>query len=81
MLSDQQLARLHAIATICAEPGMSEYDVYGLVTEAVILYKVPLERFVIFPQIFMHWKPRPRAKHRPKDRRGEIPDFGFGHYN
>lgn len=59
MLTAEQLAELTCMAHICARNGRSEYDIYGLVTDAISLYKTPHSRFIIFPQNFMHWKGPP----------------------
>ncbi|KIJ41521.1 hypothetical protein M422DRAFT_172138, partial [Sphaerobolus stellatus SS14] len=53
----------------------SEYDAYGVITEAFILHKQPRERYTFFPQLYLPWNP-----HKPKDSRGSIPDFGLGRY-
>ncbi|KAK2467348.1 hypothetical protein APHAL10511_000583 [Amanita phalloides] len=56
-------------------PNPSEYDIYGVLTEAFIFHKRPYDRYTIFPQFYLHWKPN-----NPTDRRGSIPDFVLGHY-
>jgi hypothetical protein len=53
----------------------SEYDTYGLITEALILHKKPMDRFVIFPQLSIPWNPS-----KTKDRRSALPDFGIGNF-
>jgi hypothetical protein len=53
----------------------SEYDTYGLITEALILHKKPMDRFVIFPQLSIPWNPS-----KIKDKRSNLPDFGIGNF-
>ncbi|KAF7760402.1 hypothetical protein Agabi119p4_11078 [Agaricus bisporus var. burnettii] len=53
----------------------TEYDAYGVITEAFILHKIPRNRYTIFPQLFLPWKPD-----EPLDTRGSLPDFGLGRY-
>lgn len=53
----------------------SEFDTYGVITEAFILHKQPRDRYTIFPQLFIPWKPGAVA-----DSRGALPDFGLGCY-
>lgn len=54
----------------------TEYDAYGLITEAFILHKQPRDRYTIFPQLFIPWHPK-----NTTDGRGDIPDFGLGRYS
>jgi len=54
----------------------TEYDAYGLITEAFILHKQPRDRYTIFPQLFIPWRPEV-----PTDCRGNMPDFGLGCYS
>jgi len=53
----------------------TEFDTYGIITEAFILHKQPRDRYTIFPQLFIPWKPAAVA-----DSRGSLPDFGLGRY-
>ncbi|KAF8984615.1 hypothetical protein BDQ17DRAFT_1498769 [Cyathus striatus] len=52
----------------------SEYPLYGLILEAILLHKVPQTRFTIFPQLYLHWHEGATS------RAGDIPDFGIGRY-
>jgi hypothetical protein len=45
------------------------------ITEAFILHKKPMDRYTIFPQLFLSWQPD-----TPSDKRGALPDFGIGRY-
>ena len=54
----------------------TEYDAYGVVTEAFILHKTPRDRYTIFPQLFIPWNPDDAL-----DARGSLPDFGLGCYS
>ena len=54
----------------------TEYDAYGLITEAFILHKQPRDRYTFFPQLFIPWHPKDTT-----DSRGDIPDFGLGRYS
>ncbi|KAM6503054.1 hypothetical protein JOM56_003031 [Amanita muscaria] len=56
-------------------PNPNEYDTYGVITEAFIYHKQPHDRYTIFPQYYLQWKPN-----EPKDRRASIPDFALGRY-
>jgi len=56
--------------------GQSREDVtYAVITEFLLQYKHPAERFVLYPQLSLRWKPR-----LPKDTREEIPDIGVGNF-
>ena len=35
----------------------TEFDAYAVITEAFILHKQPRDRYTIFPQLFIPWKP------------------------
>ena len=54
----------------------TEYDAYGLITEAFILHKQPRNRYTIFPQFFIAWHPK-----NITDSRGNVPDFVLGRYS
>ena len=69
------LDHLHAMASRSVMGGPNEYDAYGVITEAFIYHKNPYDRFTIFPQLYLRWKPTD-----PSDRRGSIPDFVLGRY-
>jgi len=49
---------------------------YATICEFLFLHKNPSERFTIFPQLFLKWKPD-----MPKDTRAEIPDLGLGNFS
>jgi len=69
------LDHLHAMASRSVMGGPNEYDAYGVITEAFIYHKNPYDRFTIFPQLYLRWKPTD-----PSDRRGSIPNFVLGQY-
>ncbi|PFH51101.1 hypothetical protein AMATHDRAFT_75181 [Amanita thiersii Skay4041] len=51
----------------------SEYNLYGVITEAFFLHKRPINRYTVFPQLFLKWNPNyPHNTHRTH------PDFGIG---
>ena len=52
----------------------TEYDAYGVITEAFFLHKKPRNRYTLFPQLYIPWKPS------MPDPRGILPDFGIGRY-
>ena len=47
--------------------------VYAVFTEFLTQLQSPQERFVIYPQLSLKWKP-----HAEQDRRAEVPDVGVG---
>jgi hypothetical protein len=49
---------------------------YAVICEFLLQHKNPVDRFIIFPQIFLRWKPD-----HPGDTRAEIPDFGLGNFS
>ena len=49
---------------------------YGVICEFLLQHKNPSDRFIIFPQMFLRWKPD-----NPEDTRAEIPDFGLGNFS
>lgn len=49
--------------------------VYAVFTEFLTAHKNPQERFVIYPQLSLKWKPDD-----PQDKRSEIPDVGIGNF-
>jgi hypothetical protein len=49
--------------------------VYAALTHFLSRFARPLDRFVVYPQMSLKWKPQD-----PKDRRREIPDFGVGNF-
>ena len=48
---------------------------YAVITEFISEHKLPPDRFVIYPQISLRWKPD-----KPRDDRVEVPDFGIGNF-
>jgi hypothetical protein len=66
--------RWHSTQSVLGNP--TEYDAYGLITEAFILHKQPRDCYTIFPQLFIPWRPEVST-----DSRGNIPDFGLGRYS
>jgi len=54
----------------------TEYDAYGVVTEALILHKQPQDRYTLFPQMYLSWN-----SSNSGDLRGSIPDFVIGRYS
>jgi len=56
--------------------GTSREDVtYAVITEFLLQHKDPAERFVLYPQLSLRWKPE-----NPKDTREEVPDIGVGNF-
>ena len=49
---------------------------YPVISEFLGECKVPRERFLIYPQLALPWKPN-----EPEDRREEIPDFAIGNFD
>jgi hypothetical protein len=55
------------------KPNAPREDViYAVISEFISEHKIPSDRFVIYPQISLRWKPD-----KPKDDREEVPDFGI----
>jgi hypothetical protein len=48
---------------------------YAVIIEFLLQYKHPVGRFVLYPQMSLHWKPN-----NPKDTRKEIPDISIGNF-
>jgi hypothetical protein len=48
---------------------------YAVLSEFISEHKSPPDRFVIYPQISLRWKPD-----NPRDTRSEVPDFGLGNF-
>ena len=48
---------------------------YAIISEFLFQHKNPSDRFVIYPQISLRWKPD-----KPDDDREEVPDFGIGNF-
>jgi hypothetical protein len=48
---------------------------YAVISEFISEHKSPPDRFVIYPQISLRWKPD-----NPRDTRSEVPDFGLGNF-
>ena len=49
--------------------------VYAVFTEFLTQLKTPQERFVIYPQLSLKWKP-----YAEQDKRAEVPDVGVGNF-
>ncbi len=49
---------------------------YPVITEFLGECKVPRERFLVYPQLALPWKPD-----EPEDRHEEIPDFAVGNFD
>lgn len=73
--ADDQLY-LKDMAWMSVMGSPSEYDAYGIITEAFILHKQPRNRYTIFPQLRLLWNPE-----EPTDKRASLPDFAIGHYH
>lgn len=73
--TEQDLKPLYNMARKSVLGTPSEYEAYGVITEAFILHKRPQDRYTIFPQLPLPWNPD-----QADDLRSSIPDFGFGHY-
>jgi len=67
---------LKEMAQISVMGAPSEYDAYGVITEAFILHKYPRNRYTIFPQLRLPWNPE-----EPIDKRASLPDFAIGIYH
>lgn len=52
-----------------------ENIIYAVICEFILQHKIPPDRFVLYPQISLPWKPD-----NPQDSRAEVPDFGLGHF-
>lgn len=76
MTSEDDQEYLLKMAQFSVLSNPTEYDAYGLITEAFILHKQPRDRYIIFPQLFIPWNPK-----KTTDTRGDIPDFGLGRYS
>jgi hypothetical protein len=50
-------------------------DASTIITDFLLEHKQPAERFVIYPQLSLRWKPN-----KPKDNREEVPDIGIGNF-
>ncbi|KAF8891951.1 hypothetical protein CPB84DRAFT_1368936 [Gymnopilus junonius] len=74
-ISDDDLQYLFGIAQMSTFGDPTEYDAYGVITEAFILHKQPRERYIIFPQLHLRWNPDITS-----DGRGSLPDFCLGKY-
>ncbi|KAF8523319.1 hypothetical protein BU17DRAFT_74982 [Hysterangium stoloniferum] len=62
--------------TLKAVIGTPRKDiVYAVFTEFLTAHKDPQERFVIYPQLSLKWKPDD-----PQDKRSEVPDVGIGNF-
>jgi hypothetical protein len=75
MITNDERAYLLELAQHSVLGTPSEYDAYGVITEAFILHKKPMNRYTIFPQLFLSWQPDTSS-----DKRGALPDFGIGRY-
>ena len=59
------------------KPESTPEDImYPVITEFLGEYKVPRERFLIYPQLALPWKPD-----QLEDRCQEIPDFATGNFD
>lgn len=56
--------------------SIPEDIMYPVIAEFLGECKVPRERFLVYPQLALPWKPN-----RPEDRREEIPDFAIGNFD
>lgn len=61
-------------------PNTVEYDVYGVITEAFILHKRPIDRYTIFPQLRLYWDLTDSDK-LLHFRRSAMPDYCLGKYS
>jgi hypothetical protein len=52
-----------------------ENIIYAVICEFLLQHKIPSDRFVLYPQISLPWKPG-----NQQDRRAEVPDFCLGHF-
>lgn len=75
MITADELAYLLQLAQKSVLGSPSEYNACGVITEAFILQKKPMDRYTIFPQLFLSWRPD-----NPSDKQGALPDFGIGRY-
>ncbi|KAF9059935.1 hypothetical protein BDP27DRAFT_1428147 [Rhodocollybia butyracea] len=64
----------------CLQPGtLEETRLYGLLNETLFFHKCYIEAdLVVFPQLRILWKFQSRPEKDTKDRRSNVPDFGFG---
>jgi hypothetical protein len=49
---------------------------YPIISEFLLEHKDPQDRFVIYPQLSLRWKPDSM-----QDNRAEVPDFGLGNFS
>lgn len=63
------------LARIAVTGRPREDIVYGVFSDFVILHKIPLTRFTIYPQMSLKWKPGDES-----DWRCEVPDIGIGNF-
>jgi hypothetical protein len=75
MTTEDDQAYLKEMAKTSVMGTPSEYDAYGVITEAFILHKHPRNRYTIFPQLRLPWNPE-----EPIDKRASLPDFAIGRY-
>lgn len=68
--------KLHPLANMARVAAYTkrEHVVYGLVLEALLAHRSPENNYIIFPQLYIDWKPQ------TTDKRHVIPDFGIGRY-
>lgn len=82
VMTSVQAADLHADSRLqhmmhaSFRDGSREDVTYAVITEFLLQYKHPIERFVLYPQLSLRWKPDD-----PKDTRAEIPDIGVGNFS
>jgi hypothetical protein len=50
--------------------------IYPVICEFILQHKTPEDRFIIYPQISLRWKPN-----NPQDTRAEVPDIGVGNFS
>jgi hypothetical protein len=55
--------------------GSREDVTYAIITEFLLQHKHPADRFVLYPQLSLRWKPEDL-----RDTRAEVPDIGVGNF-
>ncbi|KAF9061993.1 hypothetical protein BDP27DRAFT_1369206 [Rhodocollybia butyracea] len=79
-LTGNQLLKVQSMVQNCLQPGtLEETRLYGLLNETLFFHKCYIEaNLVVFPQLRILWKSQSRPEKDTKDRRSNVPDFGFG---
>lgn len=66
----------HMLHTSVLGEMPTEDITYPVISEFIYLHKTPFDRFAIYPQINLRWKPE-----QPNDTRAEVADFAIGNFS